>query len=219
MGERAAGNGDRRTRSRRGRPTPSRLAEIERAILGAGQKLFLAEGYAATSMEAVAAEANVSKGTLYARYSGKDELFKAIASDRLEAWSILAPGPDHTQITGLKDRLLYRANKILEAISLPEVRAFERMMSAEANRFPDLAGAFYDQGYRALITNVEADLVEALGGGAQARAAASATASVFGSALIGWYHIESTAREISPASCRAHAAQVVDLCLKALGLD
>src|ERR687894_3210836 len=53
-----------------------------RAILDAAAELFLAHGFAAVSMEAVARQAEVSKATLYAHFSGKDALFGAMVAER-----------------------------------------------------------------------------------------------------------------------------------------
>lgn len=47
------------------------------AVLAAATELFAKHGYAATSLEQVAAAARVSKGTVYAHFDGKQPLFKA----------------------------------------------------------------------------------------------------------------------------------------------
>jgi AcrR family transcriptional regulator len=66
----------------RGRP---RSPESDRAILEAALRLISTEGYARMSMDQVAAEAGVSKPTIYLRYDSKEDLATAaLAHLRLE---------------------------------------------------------------------------------------------------------------------------------------
>jgi len=54
-------------------------AELTRtAIMDAATDRFVADGYAATSIDAVAAAARVSKGSVYHHFSDKSELFEAV---------------------------------------------------------------------------------------------------------------------------------------------
>lgn len=46
-------------------------------VLDAARALFIEHGFGATSMEAIAARANVSKATVYAYYASKQTLFAA----------------------------------------------------------------------------------------------------------------------------------------------
>lgn len=46
-------------------------------LLAAALDLFVDRGYAATRLDDVAAQAGVSKGTLYLYFTNKEELFKA----------------------------------------------------------------------------------------------------------------------------------------------
>ena len=62
----------------RGRP---RSARTDRAILDAARRLLEAGPVAALTMEAVAAEANVAKTTLYRRYRSKDSLALAVLGE------------------------------------------------------------------------------------------------------------------------------------------
>lgn len=53
------------------------------AVLKAARELLLKQGFRATSMEAIAAEAGISKGTLYKYYGDKDAVFVELASGLL----------------------------------------------------------------------------------------------------------------------------------------
>jgi AcrR family transcriptional regulator len=48
------------------------------ALIEAARELFAADGYAATSLDAVVAKADVTKGALYHHFSGKRDLFAAV---------------------------------------------------------------------------------------------------------------------------------------------
>jgi AcrR family transcriptional regulator len=53
-------------------------ASTRRALVDAAEGLFSEHGYAATSLDAIVAEARVTKGALYHHYSGKQALFEAV---------------------------------------------------------------------------------------------------------------------------------------------
>jgi AcrR family transcriptional regulator len=63
-------------------PGASRRAEFSastrQALVDAAEDLFAEHGYAATSLDAIVAEAGVTKGALYHHYSGKQALFEAV---------------------------------------------------------------------------------------------------------------------------------------------
>ena len=62
---------------------PKDLAKRQ-AILEAAKVLFLSNGYASTSMDAVAAEAGVSKLTVYSHFNDKETLFTAAVVAKCE---------------------------------------------------------------------------------------------------------------------------------------
>ncbi len=68
-----------RIKTERARRTQrERSATTSRDLVAAARSLFAREGYAATSLEAVAAEAHVTKGALYHHFGGKRQLFEAV---------------------------------------------------------------------------------------------------------------------------------------------
>src|ERR1700728_4072656 len=62
----------------------SRSDAKRRAILDVASEVFLAQGFAATSMSEIAARLGGSKGTLYNYFRSKEELFAAIMIDTCE---------------------------------------------------------------------------------------------------------------------------------------
>ena len=68
------------------------------ALVQAARELFAADGYAATSLDAVVAKAGVTKGALYHHFAGKRELFAAVFAAeqrRLAAVIVVAYGGEH----------------------------------------------------------------------------------------------------------------------------
>jgi TetR/AcrR family transcriptional repressor of mexJK operon len=127
-------------RPQRGRPPDPRKRE---AILEAARRQFLARGYDA-SLEAVAAEAEVSRQTIYNLYGGKDELFTAVLARRAE--QLTAPLTSASEAVGPRAVLTELARRFGEAILSAESVQFQRAVIACAQRFPRLARSFYEAG-------------------------------------------------------------------------
>src|SRR6478752_5159149 len=53
-------------------------ASTRRALVDVAEQLFTEHGYAGTSLDAIVAGADVTKGALYHHYSGKQALFEAV---------------------------------------------------------------------------------------------------------------------------------------------
>jgi AcrR family transcriptional regulator len=137
----------RRRQSFGGRPTRDASARLPDKILDVATGLFLSQGFGATSIEAVAARAHISKRTLYSRFADKRELFRAVVRRLIARWlppfdaSLLAPGP--------VDEVLRRtARELLKAALSPEALALTRIMQTEARRFPELGRAMVESGAR-----------------------------------------------------------------------
>ena len=54
------------------------MGAVEQRILDAARKVFLESGFAGTSIDEIAEVARSGKPTIYARFSGKEALFKAV---------------------------------------------------------------------------------------------------------------------------------------------
>src|SRR5262245_1836453 len=68
-------------RERAPRRQQERTATTRRAILAAARELFARDGYEATTIEAIAGRAGVSKGALYHHYADKAEVLAAVYED------------------------------------------------------------------------------------------------------------------------------------------
>ena len=118
------------------------------AIVQAAQAVFLDNGYAATSMDTVAARAGVSKATIYAYFKGKDELFGELIRQHCDNCFSPIKAPDllAQDEAGVKAALLHLAHRFWDLVTSPEALGAYRIVVAEAPRFPEIGQAFYAAG-------------------------------------------------------------------------
>ncbi len=136
-----------------GRPTAAAAAELAERILEVATRAFLTHGYAATSMETIAASTGVAKRTLYARWRDKPALFRAVLEGLMARWLVTPeapppqnpasepPAPDRlpTAVDRLEGALQQTATRVLAVALQPDALALHRLMIAESKRFPELA--------------------------------------------------------------------------------
>jgi AcrR family transcriptional regulator len=127
-------------RRARGRPTAGDLQELEARLVRVARQCFLAGGYGATSMNAIAKVARVSKGTLYARFSTKADVFRAIIEEQIAAarGKVRLAGP---RPRTLEAALVAYAETSLKESLRPEIVGLNRLIYSEAGRFPELGEA------------------------------------------------------------------------------
>lgn len=112
-------------------------------IAGAARKLFLDQGFAGTSMDAVTAEAGVSKQTLYKYFPTKIDLLGAVLTDELTAMEGLPPGqPRLDSVEDLRAVLLQFASRFFDDILKPDSVALLRLIIGEVFRIPELRDSF-----------------------------------------------------------------------------
>jgi TetR/AcrR family transcriptional repressor of mexJK operon len=125
-----------------------RSVRKRRAILEAGTTVFLRNGYLGTSMDEIAALAQVSKQTVYKHFADKESLFTAIVTAAVDA----AGDPVHDEVAALADSddlaadLRTLARDQLGKVMQPRLMQLRRLVIGEAGRFPELGRAFYDRG-------------------------------------------------------------------------
>src|SRR5215469_11760739 len=126
--------------------TPRAQIKRER-IHRAAQTLFMQHGFEATSMDAIALAADVSKPTLYRYYQNKEALFIAVleqlALGHLSESALLAlrDTPIDSRAT-LEHALIVWARATIENITQPAYVGLMRLLIAELPRFPQLGSQF-----------------------------------------------------------------------------
>jgi len=131
-------------------PDLSRSDAKRRAILDVASEVFLAQGYAATSMSEIAAKLGGSKGTLYNYFRSKEELFSAFIVDTCQgpAMTYFDPLPPIGEGRSVRESLIELGMSLMEFLHVEQVIAMHRLVVAEVGRFPELGRMFYEAGPR-----------------------------------------------------------------------
>ena len=129
-------------------------------IVAAARKLFLTAGYAVTSMDAIAAEAGVSKATVYSHFQSKEALFAGVMHDMCED----SGGPKISgELAGPPEVVLRIVGEGMNRkLAEPQVVALLRTVLCGVEQFPDLGRTFWDEGpsrVMGMLTDYLDDLV------------------------------------------------------------
>jgi TetR/AcrR family transcriptional repressor of mexJK operon len=137
------------TETAKPRPSGPRAELKRQAIVRAARELFLREGFG-VGMDAIAAEAGVSKVTVYNHFGSKEALFTAVITSALDeplgsaspaALAGLAEAED------LRTALIDAARAWVHAVRTNhDVIALRNLVAAEQHRFPELSRAW--EGHR-----------------------------------------------------------------------
>ncbi|MEY3307317.1 MAG: hypothetical protein RLZZ413_1355 [Pseudomonadota bacterium] len=115
----------------------------ERAILEAALKVFAATGYTGTKMDAVAAEAGVTKPTLYSYFPSKESLFQAMMLGKRDQMLDVF---EHPSQQGMVADLLVFAWAYADTVMRPEMLSLARLIIGEVQRFPEIGRAYQASG-------------------------------------------------------------------------
>ncbi len=130
------------TTKRTGRP----VDEAKRAaIVAAAARAFFESGYAAASIEAIAADAGVSKVTIYNQFGGKRELFAAAVEAECANMRASFEVPATLEGT-LRQRMTAIGEAMVAFLSRPEIVQFDRRVAAETEAEPEIGAAFLAAG-------------------------------------------------------------------------
>lgn len=143
-----------------GRPPREVAEQLAVRVIACASRLFMERGYAGVSIEAVAAEAGVGKNTIYRRYATKSDLFQAVIDDQIRTQ---LREPDETVSGNLEGGLRQLAVTLVQTALNPEVTAFQRLVIAEAERFPEIAVICLDRAFRPAIAMARAVLAQSAG--------------------------------------------------------
>jgi len=129
---------------RPGRPSGADIQRLNQHLLDTAERLFLGQGFEATSMDQVAEHACSSKRTIYHRYPSKCVLFEAVV-DR--AVGRLVDDDYEPAGSTIDDRLESLALRVIDLTLRLETLSLMRIVIAEALRFQKMA-AFLDDRVR-----------------------------------------------------------------------
>jgi TetR/AcrR family transcriptional repressor of mexJK operon len=125
------------------------------AIAGAASVLFARDGYERTSVDAIAAEAGVSKRTVYSHYVDKESLFLLVLR---ETYDVM-----RDRVSGIVDRTLRDVQDVEKSLAecvretvraitrAPERSTLVRLIMSEAPHFPDVLALWRNGGIVPLL--------------------------------------------------------------------
>ena len=131
-------------------PRPGRVLDPAKraAILEGARAVFMREGFAQGSMDAVAAEAGVGKQTIYRHFRSKEALVEALV-EAMCAPEVVRPP---TRSLPAKQRTRQRLRDLLltfvTGVASPDSVRLYRAIVAEADRMPGLGRLFWEAGPR-----------------------------------------------------------------------
>ncbi|MGG6898008.1 MULTISPECIES: TetR/AcrR family transcriptional regulator [Rhizobium] len=127
----------------RGRPQIRCDDDTKSLIIEAADTQFRENGYAATSINAIAQTAGVSTKTLYRLFPAKADLLSSIISDRINRF-FLALDQSTLATMDLREGL----ERLLTAYGMltmsDDTVDMMRLIIAESDRFPEIAKSFYE---------------------------------------------------------------------------
>ncbi|MEA1618409.1 TetR/AcrR family transcriptional regulator [Erythrobacter sp. T5W1-R] len=190
-------------------------AAKRRAIVETAAQHFFTNGYAATAIEQIAADAGVSKVTIYNHFGDKRALFAAAVEGECERM------PEHFSIEGtqpgtIRERLTAIGESMVFFLSRPEMIQFDRRIAAETEHEPAIGAAFLDAGPRPMKRAFAAWLEHACAAGELAIADAELAAEQFVSMCKGMGDLERRfGAEVTPENSARRIAGAVDVFLAA----
>ena len=126
-------------------------------ILDGAARVFAQDGYEGASMSRIAAEASVSKGTLYNYFTCKAELFADYV--QRDCTRLLTQIFDDLDYARAAEETLAQIGRRMIAMLVSEAAlVMHRMVVAEAEKFPELACSFYQAGPARAVENLAAYL-------------------------------------------------------------
>ena len=125
--------------------TPRARAKRDQIRAGA-QRVFLSRGFAAASTDAIAAEAGVSKQTLYVYYPSKEELLADVLINLIRqgpsAPDAPAQLPSLVTVEALRQSVGAFAHRLIAQFMQPEYLGLLRIIFGETQRVPEVGRLF-----------------------------------------------------------------------------
>ena len=136
-------------------------------IREAATELFLRNGYLGTSMDEIAAQAGVSKQTVYTHFADKERLFTELVlgnTDRADEFvAVMTDLLDRSD--DLERDLRDLGRRYVRSVVQPQVLRLRRLVIGEAGRFPDLARTYYERVPERVIATLASCLARLAGRG------------------------------------------------------
>jgi TetR/AcrR family transcriptional repressor of mexJK operon len=191
------------------------------AVLDAAKRMFTTHGFDGVSMDQIAAEAGVSKLTVYSHFGDKDSLFAAAVRAHCEQGmptQLFEDGQD----APLRERLTRIGLAFHAMIMTPEAIAGHRILCSPQVAASNMPAMFWEAGPQRVQSSFAALLERRIARGELDIPEPSRAAAQFFTLLKGEPHAQAvfgyccSQRQDTP---HEHVAGVVDLFLRAYGTD
>lgn len=127
------------TPRRGGRLTREAAKRLDHAVRECALELFLEHGYQGTSMDAIASAAGTTKASLYARFSSKDAVFRAVLAWATQRTDWPVQDPPVPNVDDLEGALTAVARAALRRALDPSMIKLSQVAIAHASQFPEIA--------------------------------------------------------------------------------
>lgn len=131
-----------------------------RQLLEAAGRLFMELPYEAVSTDAIAREAKVSKATLYAHFSSKENLFATLIGTRCSRIADDVAGSS-SDIRDVEQALRQFGCQFVDMLEKVDTMPLYRSVVSQVARFPELGTLFYEAGPRRFERRLADFLAEA----------------------------------------------------------
>jgi TetR/AcrR family transcriptional regulator, mexJK operon transcriptional repressor len=139
-----------------------RSEAIRENILGSAKVLFLSQGYVATTVDAIAERAAVTKRTIYGYFPDKRAIFTGVIEDAVaEPFDLQMPFKDLQDTRQLGIAFFTLATRLNDTITEPDYVQLLRVAIAEVNAQPDLEALFEHGATRRTLSVAEELLIAA----------------------------------------------------------
>ncbi len=136
------------------KPLPRRQQnrlDREKRILDAALNIFARMGYSGTTMDAVAAEAGLTKPTLYSYFPSKESLFQAMMLGKRDRMLDVF---EHPSPEGMVQDLYTFAWDYADTVMRPDMLSLARLIIGEVQRFPEIGRAYQASGPDHLLRGI-----------------------------------------------------------------
>jgi TetR/AcrR family transcriptional repressor of mexJK operon len=147
-------------RLRRGRPSRREAEVIDKRVLDSARLCFLESGFNGATMDAIAAQAGVTKATLYQRHADKGALLRAVMHERIATWSLTSQQRIAWRGDTLDQRLRHYARSVLRWSADKEVQAFNDLIRGCWGSAPSVAEEMQKIRSGRMLDVLEADILE-----------------------------------------------------------
>lgn len=124
--------------SRLGRPTKAESQRRHEELLDRALDIFLEHGFEQTTTAEIATAAGMSKRTIYAHYPDKEALFETAVRRAADRYTVPLERLKAVESDDLEETLLAVAHIRIANLATPTGIRLQRILNAEAFRFPEL---------------------------------------------------------------------------------